>query len=85
VLYHALACFVNKYAWSAPHIDVDVSLHAGATAGWQGEQNAQRTMSLMDKQGIGALAYTRILCLLNMVHELLLSDEQASQRDIYYR
>ena len=42
-------------------------------------------MSLMDKQGIGALAYTRILCLLNMVHELLLGDEQASQRDIYYR
>lgn len=58
---------------------------AGATAGWQEDPARMRTTSLLERQGTSAVAYTRIFCLLGLVHELLLNNQQASQRDVYYR
>ena len=58
---------------------------AEAAAAWQAERGRERTISLFDRQGASAAAYTRILCLLGLVQELLLSSQQASQRDLYYR
>ncbi len=60
-------------------------LAADAAAAWQAEHSRERTISLFDRQGASAAAYTRIFCLLALVQELLLSKQQASQRDVYYR
>ena len=60
-------------------------LVAEPAAAWQSEHSRERTISLFDRQGASAAAYTRIFCLLGLVQELLLSNQQASQRDVYYR
>ena len=60
-------------------------LVAEPAAAWQAEHSRERTISLFVRQGASAAAYTRIFCLLGLVQELLLSNQQASQRDVYYR
>lgn len=60
-------------------------LVAEPAAAWQAGHSRERTISLFDRQGASAAAYTRIFCLLGLVQELLLSNQQASQRDVYYR
>nr|AKI32380.1 meiotic protein [Watanabea reniformis] len=51
------------------------------------EQNAvhYRNISLISRQGESAFRYTRIVKLLQVVHELVRSGRQAPQRDIYYQ
>ena len=48
------------------------------------QQNLQ-TRSLTNRQGESAFQYVRIFKILEIVHELLQSDKQATQRDLYYR
>lgn len=48
------------------------------------QQNVQ-TRSLTNRQGESAFQYVRIFKIMEIVHELLQSDKQATQRDLYYR
>lgn len=50
-----------------------------------GAEGNERRIPLFDRLGISAQAYTRIYCLLGVVYEQLLNNQQSSQRDLYYR
>ena len=41
--------------------------------------------ALFAKQGQGAAAYTRVVAILSVVHEMLHEGKTASQQDIFYR
>lgn len=48
-------------------------------------QQHVQTRSLTHRQGESAFHYVRIFKILEIVHELLQSNRQATQRDLYYR
>eukprot|EP00955_Chlamydomonas_euryale_P077637 362984-Chlamydomonas_euryale.AAC.7 len=61
------------------------SLQTQGTATVTGLREKIQSRSLLANQASGAYSFARVFCVLEVVHELLRTGRQATQRDVYYK